>query len=93
MGKFRIEIKELAKKQIIQHYKSGDKKSIKNIEKILLELSETPFEGIGNPEPLKYELTGFWSRRINQKDRMIYYLEDSTVTIFVVSAKGHYSDK
>ncbi|WP_269237411.1 Txe/YoeB family addiction module toxin [Flavobacterium flavigenum] len=93
MGKFRIEIKELAKKQIIQHYKSGDKKSIKNIEKILLELSQTPFEGIGNPEPLKYELTGFWSRRINQKDRMIYYLEDDTVTVFVVSAKGHYSHK
>ncbi|WP_369014232.1 Txe/YoeB family addiction module toxin [Flavobacterium anhuiense] len=93
MGKFRVEIKELAKKQIIQHYKSGDKKSIKNIEKILLELSETPFEGIGNPEPLKYELTGFWSRRINQKDRIIYYLEDEIVTIFVVSAKGHYSDK
>ncbi|MBZ4036649.1 Txe/YoeB family addiction module toxin [Flavobacterium sp. 17A] len=93
MGKFRIKIKELAKKQIIQHYKSGDKKSIKNIEKILLELSETPFEGIGNPEPLKYELTGFWSRRINPKDRMIYYLEDDTVTIFIVSAKGHYSDK
>ncbi|WP_431190628.1 type II toxin-antitoxin system YoeB family toxin [Flavobacterium circumlabens] len=42
---------------MIQHYKSGEKKSIKNIEKILLELSETPFEGIGNPEPLKYELT------------------------------------
>ncbi|KAF2342784.1 Txe/YoeB family addiction module toxin [Flavobacterium tistrianum] len=93
MGKFRIEIKELAKKNIIQHYKLGDKKSIKNIEKILLELSETPFEGSGNPEPLKYELTGFWSRRINQKDRMIYDLEDDTVTIFVVSAKGHYSDK
>jgi toxin YoeB len=93
MGKFRIEIKDLAKKQIIQHYKSGDKKSIKNIEKILLELSETPFEGIGNPEPLKYEIAGFWSRRINQKDRMIYFLEDDTVTIFVVSAKGHYSDK
>ncbi|MFB9077244.1 Txe/YoeB family addiction module toxin [Flavobacterium procerum] len=93
MGKFRIEIKDLAKKHIIQHYKSGDKKSIKNIEKILLELTETPFEGSGNPEPLKYELSGFWSRRINQKDRMIYYLEDDTVTIFVVSAMGHYSDK
>lgn len=93
MGKFRIEIKELAQKHIIQHYKSGDKKSIKNIEKILLELSENPFEGIGNPEPLKYELTGFWSRRINQKDRMIYYLEDDTVIVFIVSAKGHYSDK
>jgi toxin YoeB len=93
MGKFRIEIKEIAKKHIIQHYKSGDKKSIKNIERILLELSETPFEGIGNPEPLKYDLAGFWSRRINQKDRVIYFLENDTVTIYVVSAMGHYSDK
>jgi toxin YoeB len=93
MGKFRIEIKELAQKQIIQHYKSGDKKSIKNIERILLELSETPFEGIGNPEPLKHALTGFWPRRINQKDRIIYYLDDDIITVFVVSAKGHYSDK
>jgi toxin YoeB len=93
MGKFRIEIKEIAEKHIIQHYKSGDKKSIKNIERILLELSETPFEGIGNPEPLKYELIGFWSRRINQKDRMIYYFENDTVTIYIVSAMGHYSDK
>lgn len=93
MGKFRVEIKEIAKKHIIQHYKSGDKKSIKNIEQILLELSETPFEGIGNPEPLKYELAGFWSRRINQKDRIVYYLENDTVTIYVVSAKSHYSDK
>jgi toxin YoeB len=93
MGKFRIEIKEIAKKHIIQHYKSGDKKSIKNIERILLELSETPFEGIGNPEPLKYDLAGFWSRRINQKDRVIYFLENDTVTIYVVSATGHYSDK
>ncbi|PWA09644.1 Txe/YoeB family addiction module toxin [Flavobacterium laiguense] len=93
MGKFRIEIKEIAEKHIIQHYKSDDKKSIKNIERILLELSETPFEGIGNPEPLKYELKGFWYKRINQKDRMVYYFENETVTIYIVSAMGHYSDK
>lgn len=93
MGKFRIEIKEIAQKHIKLHYKSGDKKSIKAIEKILLELSETPFEGSGNPEELKYELSGFWSRKINQKDRMIYYLENETITVYVVSAMGHYSDK
>jgi toxin YoeB len=93
MGKFRIEIKEIAEKHIIQHYKSGDKKSIKNIERILLELSEAPFEGFGKPEPLKYELKGFWSRRINKKDRMIYYFENDTVTIYIVSAMNHYSDK
>ncbi|MCA6422737.1 MAG: Txe/YoeB family addiction module toxin [Flavobacterium sp.] len=43
-----------------------------NIAKILIELENTPFEGIGKPEALKYELTGFWSRRINQKDRIVY---------------------
>ena len=93
MAKFRIEIKEIAQKQIRLHYKSGNKKSIKAIEKILLELSETPFEGYGNPEELKYELTGFWSRKINQKDRMIYFLENETVTVQVISAMVHYSDK
>ena len=93
MGKFRIEIKELAKKQIIQHYKSGDKKSIKNIEKILLELSETPFEGIGKPELLKCELSGSWSRRINEEHRIIYEIHDDGLIIIleIQSLKGHYN--
>lgn len=93
MGKFRIEIKEVAEKHIKLHYKSGDKKSNKNLEKIILSLSENPYEGIGNPEALKYELTGFWSRRINQKDRLIYRVDDDIVTVYVVSAMGHYSAK
>ena len=93
MGQFKLKIEELAEKHIRQHFKSGDKASIKKIEKILFELSETPYAGIGNPEPLKYELTGFWSRRINQKDRMIYKVEADIVTVFVISAMGHYSQK
>jgi len=60
MGQFKLKIEELAQKHLKQHYRSGDKGSIKKIEKILLQLSETPYEGIGNPEPLKYELAGFW---------------------------------
>lgn len=72
MGKYRIEIKPEAKKDLEKHYKSGNKAAIHKIEKILLELSENPFTGIGQPEALKYDLTGFWSRRINQKDRIIY---------------------
>ncbi|MGA9637353.1 Txe/YoeB family addiction module toxin [Flavobacterium sp.] len=75
------------------HYKSGDKKSIKNIEKILVELSENPFEGFGKPVALKYTLTGFWSRKINKKDRLIYHVEQDIVTVYVVSAMGNYSDK
>lgn len=93
MGKFRIEVEDLAKLHLSKHLKSGNRSSIKRIEKILQELSETPFEGTGNPEPLKYQLTGFWSRKINQKDRLIYKVELDIVTVFVISAVGHYSDK
>ncbi|WP_396172984.1 type II toxin-antitoxin system YoeB family toxin, partial [Flavobacterium sp.] len=47
----------------------------------------------GKPEQLKYELTGFWARRINQKDRIIYNVEEDIVTVEVISAMGHYGDK
>ena len=93
MGKFRVEIKHEAEKQIAQHYKSGNRGSIKKIQKILGELIENPFIGEGNPEPLKYELEGFWSRRINQKDRLVYCVKAEIVTVFVISAMGHYTDK
>lgn len=63
--------------------------SIKNSTKILDNLSENSYEGIENPEKLKHEYTGFWSRRINQKDRMVYRVDDSIVTVFVVSAMDH----
>lgn len=92
MGKFRIEITELAKKQIVKHLKSGNKASIKKIEKILLELSETPYQGVGKPEALKENLSGFWSRQINEKDRLIYSVNDDLVLVDVISAMGHYSD-
>ncbi len=93
MGQFKLKIEELAQKHLKQHYKSGDKGSIKKLERILLELSETPYSGTGNPELLKYDLAGFWSRRINQKDRLIYKIEEDVVTVFVISAMGHYGNK
>jgi toxin YoeB len=93
MGQFKLKIEELAEKHIKQHFRSGDKASIKKIEKILIELTETPYSGIGNPEALKYELTGFWSRKVNQKDRLIYKVEENIVTVFVISAMGHYNQK
>ena len=93
MGKFRVEIEDLAKSHIQKHLKSGDRASIRKLERILIELSETPFEGIGKPELLKHQLTGFWSREINKKDRIIYKVNQDVVSIFVISAMGHYSDK
>jgi len=93
MGQFKLKIEELAELHIKRHFKSGDKASIKKIEKILIELTNTPYTGIGNPEPLRYELSGFWSRKINQKDRLIYKVEEEIVTVFVISAMGHYNNK
>lgn len=93
MGKFRIEITELAKKQIEKHLKSGNQASIKKIAVILQELSETPYTGAGKPEALKENLLGFWSRQINAKDRLIYTVNDHLVIVDVISAMGHYSDK
>lgn len=93
MGKYFVDFEPKAKEEIKAHLKSGNKANIKKLEKILIELAQNPFEGIGNPEPLKYELSGFWSRKINQKDRMIYKVEEDIVTVFVISAMGHYSDK
>lgn len=93
MGKYFVEITPDARKDLQFHFKSGNKPTIKKIEKILSELSETPYEGEGKPEQLKHDLTGYWSRRINQKDRIIYRVEEQVITVFIVSAIGHYKDK
>ncbi|WP_396211904.1 Txe/YoeB family addiction module toxin [Flavobacterium sp.] len=93
MGKFRIKVTKIAQKDIEKHLKSGNKVSIRAIDKILEDLLENPYEGYGNPEALKYEYSGYWSRKINQKDRLIYRVDEDIVTVFVISAMGHYSDK
>ena len=93
MGKYYVDIAPNARKELQRHYKAGDKIIIKKIEKILSELAENPFVGEGKPEQLKYNFTGYWSRRINQKDRIVYRVDNDIVTVFIVSAMGHYGDK
>ena len=93
MGKYIVEISSKARKELQKHYKSGNQSDIRKIEKIFRELSETPYDGTGNPEPLKYEMSGYWSRRINKKDRIIYIVHENKVIVLVVSAIGHYGDK
>jgi len=85
MGQFRVIVSDIAK-----HKKSGNKASISKIEKILQELAKHPYTGTGRPEQLKYNYSGFWSRRINLTDRLIYSVSENTVTVEVVSAMGHY---
>jgi toxin YoeB len=93
MGKYTVEISSKARKELQLHYKSGNKSDIRRIEQIFLELSNTPYEGTGNPEPLKYQMSGYWSRRINRKDRIIYKVYEDKILVLVVSAIGHYSNR
>jgi len=93
MGKFRVVVSNTARKDIKKHLKSGNKPTIKKIEKILIELGNHPYRGTGKPEPLKHDFSGKWSRRLNKKDRIIYVVKDNIVQVEVLSAIGHYLDK
>ncbi|AXB56077.1 Txe/YoeB family addiction module toxin [Flavobacterium fluviale] len=72
--------------------KSGNKAIMNKITALIEDIQLHPFEGIGKPEPLKYELSGKWSRRINQEHRIIYKVtEEETIEILdILSLKGHY---
>jgi len=75
----------------IEKLKKEDRKLAVKVLDLILEISKNPTFGTGNPEPLKNNLSGFWSRRINLKHRLIYKIETDTVLIF--SCYSHYSDK
>jgi toxin YoeB len=89
--KYLIIIQKLADIHFEKLKKSGDKASLKKLKQILEELESNPKIGVGNPEPLKHELSGFWSRRINKKDRLIYeIIEEPNKLVVIISALGHY---
>jgi toxin YoeB len=72
--------------------KSGNKAIMNKITALIEDMQLHPFEGIGKPESLKHELSGKWSRRINQEHRIIYRVtEEDTIEILdILSLKGHY---
>lgn len=89
--KYSIIIQKLADEHLKKIQKSGDKATLTRIKQIFNELEIQPTMGIGNPEQLKHSLSGFWSRRINKKDRLIYEIfEEPDKRIVVISALGHY---
>lgn len=65
-----------------------DKKITKRIHQLLNSIDSTPYTGIGKPEPLKHELSGLWSRRIDDEHRLIYSCEDNKIIIY--SCRYHY---
>ena len=68
---------------------TGNKKVMTKISALVENIKLTPFDGLGKPEPLKYSLTGAWSRRINLEHRLVY--EVNELHILILSAKGHYN--
>ena len=60
---------------------------------LLEDIIAHPYTGIGKPEPLKYELAGCWSRRINSEHRIIYSVNDEIITVYVLSMRYHYGKK
>jgi toxin YoeB len=77
----------------ISFLKKTDKLSYKKLQKLLLELMEHPKTGTGKPQLKKYNLSGFYSRRINHKHRLAYQILEEKVTVLVLTAQGHYRDR
>ena len=76
----------------LAYWKStGNKRIMKRISKLLEDIIQHPFTGIGKPEPLKGDLQGVWSRRITDEHRLIYSVSNGMIYIYVLSLRYHYS--
>jgi toxin YoeB len=69
-------------------WQSEDKKILKKINMLIKDIQRTPYEGIGKPEPLKYDLAGLWSRRIDREHRLVYQVSGNEILIY--SCRYHY---
>ena len=69
-------------------WQSEDKKMLKKINDLIKDIQRTPNEGLGKPEPLKYDLAGFWSRRIDREHRLIYQVTEDE--IYIYGCRYHY---
>ena len=72
------------------YWQTQDKKTLKRINALLKEIAREPFSGIGKPEPLRGDLSGLWSRRIDDVNRLVYRVSDEQIEIY--QCKGHYND-
>jgi len=69
-------------------WQKDDKNILKKINKLIKDIQRTPYHGLGNPEPLKYDLSGFWSRRIDREHRLVYQVFEEKILIY--SCRFHY---
>jgi len=72
-------------------WQTEDKKILKKINNLIKEIQKSPYEGIGKPEPLKFDLAGLWSRRIDLEHRLVYKIENDDLLIY--ACRYHYDKK
>ncbi len=70
------------------YWQGQDKKTLRRINKLIADTKRTPFEGMGKPEALRENLSGFWSRRIDEANRLVYAMDDKYLTI--IACRYHY---
>jgi toxin YoeB len=70
------------------YWQKNDKKLLRRINELIKDVRRSPFEGIGKPEPLRYQLQGCWSRRIDQEHRIVYAIDDDLIKI--IACRFHY---
>ncbi len=70
------------------YWQATDKKALKRINALIRDIERQPFEGLGKPEPLKHQWTGYWSRRIDREHRLVYKVTDEAIVI--VQCRYHY---
>ena len=71
-------------------WQEQDKKTLRKLNKLIKDIERSPYEGIGKPEPLKHDLSGWWSRQVDEPNRIVYRIKDSNLEIS--QCKGHYDD-
>jgi len=89
---YKIDFTEKAKEDLVK-LKKNEPQSFRKASKLLAEIEEHPETGTGQPEQMKYHLSGCWSRRITGKHRIIYRILEEVVIVVILSSYGHYEDK
>ena len=72
------------------YWQTQDKKTLKRINALIKDILRSPYQGIGKPEPLRGNLSGWWSRRIDETNRIVYYEQGEV--IYIISCLGYYDD-
>lgn len=72
------------------YWQTQDRKTLKRVNALIGEIKRNPFDGIGKPEPLKGNLNGYWSRRIDEANRIVYFEQNGVV--YIISCRGHYDN-